>query len=188
MQSSKCRHRGGAGLLHRFHLRPAAGASLLAQRAARARPQAARRSLMAQPSTIHNWDTIELLGVVCLIGEAQWLAVSYLGPIASSLSFFLWVSALERMTSTRVASTRQGRRLLGAAFQSLRPCLLRAPPPRRQRRSGGGARHSRDKAIDIRFIIVDMRRNPHASEARRHVNLLVRELRNNLAEGAVRKA
>jgi len=29
----------------------------------------------------------------------------YLGAIASSLSFFLWVSALERTTPTRVAST-----------------------------------------------------------------------------------
>jgi drug/metabolite transporter (DMT)-like permease len=35
----------------------------------------------------------------------QWLAIFYLGAIASSLSFFLWVSALERTTPTRVAST-----------------------------------------------------------------------------------
>jgi drug/metabolite transporter (DMT)-like permease len=38
-------------------------------------------------------------------GASQWLALFYLGAIASSLSFFLWVSALERTTPTRVAST-----------------------------------------------------------------------------------
>ncbi|MBI1775891.1 MAG: DMT family transporter [Proteobacteria bacterium] len=38
-------------------------------------------------------------------GMPQWLALLYLGAIASSLSFFLWVSALERTTPTRVAST-----------------------------------------------------------------------------------
>jgi drug/metabolite transporter (DMT)-like permease len=38
-------------------------------------------------------------------GAAQWLALLYLAAIASSLSFFLWVSALERTTPTRVAST-----------------------------------------------------------------------------------
>jgi drug/metabolite transporter (DMT)-like permease len=35
----------------------------------------------------------------------QWLVLLYLGAIASSLSFFLWVSALARTTPTRVAST-----------------------------------------------------------------------------------
>ena len=38
-------------------------------------------------------------------GAPQWLALVYLGAIASSLSFFLWVSALERATPTRVAAT-----------------------------------------------------------------------------------
>jgi drug/metabolite transporter (DMT)-like permease len=43
--------------------------------------------------------------VVAGFGASQWLALFYLGAIASSLSFFLWVSALERTTPTRVAST-----------------------------------------------------------------------------------
>ncbi len=38
-------------------------------------------------------------------GAAQWLVVFYLGAIGSALSFFLWVSALELTTPTRVAST-----------------------------------------------------------------------------------
>ncbi len=38
-------------------------------------------------------------------GAAQWLALVYLGAIGSSLSFFLWVSALARTTPTRVAAT-----------------------------------------------------------------------------------
>jgi drug/metabolite transporter (DMT)-like permease len=38
-------------------------------------------------------------------GAPQWLALVYLGAIASSLSFFLWVSALGRATPTRVAAT-----------------------------------------------------------------------------------
>ena len=42
---------------------------------------------------------------VASYGAAQWLALLYLGAIASSLSFFLWVSALERTTPTRVAAT-----------------------------------------------------------------------------------
>ena len=44
-------------------------------------------------------------GAVAGYGTAQWLALLYLGAIASSLSFFLWVSALERTTPTRVAAT-----------------------------------------------------------------------------------
>lgn len=36
---------------------------------------------------------------------AQWMTIAYLGAIGSALSFFLWVSALERTTPTRVAST-----------------------------------------------------------------------------------
>jgi drug/metabolite transporter (DMT)-like permease len=42
---------------------------------------------------------------IASFGAAQWLALFYLGAIASSLSFFLWVSALERTTPTRVAAT-----------------------------------------------------------------------------------
>lgn len=38
-------------------------------------------------------------------GTPQWLTIAYLGAIGSALSFFLWVSALERTTPTRVAST-----------------------------------------------------------------------------------
>jgi len=38
-------------------------------------------------------------------GAPQALAILYLGVIGSALSFFLWVSALERTTPTRVAST-----------------------------------------------------------------------------------
>jgi drug/metabolite transporter (DMT)-like permease len=38
-------------------------------------------------------------------GTPQVLAILYLGVIGSALSFFLWVSALERTTPTRVAST-----------------------------------------------------------------------------------
>jgi drug/metabolite transporter (DMT)-like permease len=38
-------------------------------------------------------------------GTPQWLTILYLGAIGSALSFFLWVSALERTTPTRVAST-----------------------------------------------------------------------------------
>jgi len=46
-------------------------------------------------------------GFVVLGGydAAQWLAILYLGAIGSALSFFFWVSALERTTPTRVAST-----------------------------------------------------------------------------------
>jgi drug/metabolite transporter (DMT)-like permease len=43
--------------------------------------------------------------VVFDFGRPQWIAILYLGLIASSLSFFLWVSALERTTPTRVANT-----------------------------------------------------------------------------------
>jgi drug/metabolite transporter (DMT)-like permease len=35
----------------------------------------------------------------------HWLAILYLGTIGSALSTFLWISALERTTPTRVAST-----------------------------------------------------------------------------------
>jgi drug/metabolite transporter (DMT)-like permease len=45
------------------------------------------------------------LAEVAAYSAPQWLALLYLGAIASSLSFFLWVSALERTTPTRVAST-----------------------------------------------------------------------------------
>jgi drug/metabolite transporter (DMT)-like permease len=38
-------------------------------------------------------------------GTPQWLTILYLGAIGSALSFFLWVSALQRTTPTRVAST-----------------------------------------------------------------------------------
>ena len=38
-------------------------------------------------------------------GTPQWITIVYLGAIGSALSFFLWVSALERTTPTRVAST-----------------------------------------------------------------------------------
>lgn len=38
-------------------------------------------------------------------GASQWIALAYMGVIGSALSFFLWVSALERTTPTRVAST-----------------------------------------------------------------------------------
>jgi drug/metabolite transporter (DMT)-like permease len=38
-------------------------------------------------------------------GTPQWIALVYMGVIGSALSFFLWVSALERTTPTRVAST-----------------------------------------------------------------------------------
>jgi drug/metabolite transporter (DMT)-like permease len=38
-------------------------------------------------------------------GWPEWLVVFYLGAVGSALSFFLWVSALERTTPTRVAST-----------------------------------------------------------------------------------
>lgn len=38
-------------------------------------------------------------------GAPQWIALAYMGAIGSALSFFLWVSALERTTPTRVAST-----------------------------------------------------------------------------------
>lgn len=45
------------------------------------------------------------VSVVGDYGPAQWLVILYLGAIGSALSFFLWVSALERTTPTRVAST-----------------------------------------------------------------------------------
>jgi drug/metabolite transporter (DMT)-like permease len=38
-------------------------------------------------------------------GPAEWLMVAYLGAVGSAFSFFLWVSALELTTPTRVAST-----------------------------------------------------------------------------------
>ncbi len=38
-------------------------------------------------------------------GASQWPAVLYLGTIGSALSSYLWISALERTTPTRVAST-----------------------------------------------------------------------------------
>ncbi len=43
--------------------------------------------------------------IVLDFGAPQILAILYLGLIGSALSFFLWVSALERTTPTRVAST-----------------------------------------------------------------------------------
>ena len=43
-------------------------------------------------------------GAVASYDAAQWLAVVYLGSIASALSSFLWIAALERTTPTRVAS------------------------------------------------------------------------------------
>jgi len=43
--------------------------------------------------------------VVAGYGAHQWLAVVYLGSIASALSSFLWIAALARTTPTRVAST-----------------------------------------------------------------------------------
>ena len=43
--------------------------------------------------------------VLADFGRPQWTAILYLGLIGSALSFFFWVSALERTTPTRVAST-----------------------------------------------------------------------------------
>ncbi len=43
--------------------------------------------------------------IVAEFGKPQWIAILYLGLVGSALSFFLWVSALERTTPTRVAST-----------------------------------------------------------------------------------
>jgi len=45
------------------------------------------------------------LAIVTDFGNPQWVAILYLGLIGSALSFFLWVSALERTTPTRVANT-----------------------------------------------------------------------------------
>lgn len=45
------------------------------------------------------------LAIVMDFGNPQWVAILYLGLIGSALSFFLWVSALERTTPTRVANT-----------------------------------------------------------------------------------
>jgi drug/metabolite transporter (DMT)-like permease len=38
-------------------------------------------------------------------GEAQWIAVAYLGLFGGAVAFFLWVFALERASPTRIAST-----------------------------------------------------------------------------------
>ena len=43
--------------------------------------------------------------VVAGYGEPQWIAILSMGGISSALCFYLWVSALERTTPTRVAST-----------------------------------------------------------------------------------
>ena len=50
------------------------------------------------------WSTGGFAAVMAF-GPPQFLAILYLGLIGSALSFFLWVSALERTTPTRVAST-----------------------------------------------------------------------------------
>jgi drug/metabolite transporter (DMT)-like permease len=61
---------------------------------------------------------------VASYGAAQWLALLYLGAIASSLSFFLCVSALDRTTPTRVASTLT---LNPVAASVLAACMLGEP-------------------------------------------------------------
>jgi drug/metabolite transporter (DMT)-like permease len=43
--------------------------------------------------------------VAARYGTSEWLVVLYLGTVASAVSSFLWVSALDRTTPTRVATT-----------------------------------------------------------------------------------